>query len=310
MSKLETTRRALAGLATVLLATFTLTAQLQAQQPSPSQQSLPPQAPPGFQLNQLEQAYLDEVLAAWQRESGKIITFECSFQRLEYNVAFGPGPNIPLNVNKGQLSYHRPDKGSFQITEIKTFQAKPAPPGQPQPDKIEGDWVKQPNAVGEHWVCDGKAVYEYRHEQKQLVERPIPPHLQGQGIADGPLPFLFGAEPEKLKQRYWMRIEQQLNKDPNVIWIVAQPKGQAQAADFSKVEVMLDRQRLLPTAMQVHLPNGSRHVYLFDIANAEVNSPLARLGAIFQRPRVPLGWQRVVEEMPVQQAAQPNAPPQ
>jgi TIGR03009 family protein len=309
MCKFEMTRRALVGSVVVMLTSLSTIAQPQIPQPSPPQ-TLPVQAPVGFQLNQLEQTYLDEVLAAWQRESGKIITFQCDFQRLEYNVAFGPGPNIPLNVNKGQISYHRPDKGSFQITEIKTFQAKPVPPGQPMPEQIEGDWVKQANAVGEHWVCDGKAVYEYRHDQKQLVERPIPPHLQGQAIADGPLPFLFGAEPAKLKQRYWMRIEQQLNKDPNVIWIVAQPKGQAQAADFSKVEVMLDRQRLLPTAMQVHLPNGSRHVYIFDIANAEVNSPLARITAMFQRPRVPRGWQRVVEEMPVQQAAQPNALPQ
>ena len=55
-------------------------------------------------------------------------------------------------------------------------------------------------------------MFEYRHDQKQLVERPIPPQLQGQAIVDGPLPFLFGAEAAKLKARYWMRIEQQANR--------------------------------------------------------------------------------------------------
>ena len=61
------------------------------------------------------------------------------------------------------------------------------------------------------------------------------------------------------------------------IWLVALPKFQAQAADFRAVEVILDRQRLLPTHMQVHLPNGDRHMYTFDIASATINSPLQKL---------------------------------
>ena len=73
------------------------------------------------------------------------------------------------------------------------------PPGQQPPQPAKGDWVKQTDAIGEHWVCDGKSVFEYRHDQKQLVERPIPPQLQGKAIVDGPLPFLFGAEAAKLK---------------------------------------------------------------------------------------------------------------
>jgi TIGR03009 family protein len=206
------------------------------------------------------------------------------------------------------LSYHRPDKGSFQITEIRAFQEQQPAPGQPPPVAAQGDWVKQPDAVGEHWVCDGKSVFEYRHKEKQLVERPIPSHLQGQAIADGPLPFLFGAEAAKLKARYWMRIEQPQNPNPNEIWLVARPRYQAQAADFSEVEVILDRQRLLPKAMQVHFPTGNRHVYMFDIENAKVNSALDRFQALFSRPRTPAGWKRVVEQMPVEQASQPIQP--
>jgi TIGR03009 family protein len=253
----------------------------------------------------LQQARLDQVLDAWQGESGKISTFKCSFERWEYNAAFGPGPDIPLNKDKGEVSYQRPDKGSFQITEVNVFQAPAVQPGQPAAAQPQGTWVKQPDAIGEHWVCDGKSVFEYRHNQKQLVERPIPPHLQGQAIADGPLPFLFGAEAAKLKQRYWIRIEQE---GADQFWLVAKPRYQAQAAEFSEVEIMLDRQRLLPNAMQVHLPNGSRHLYMFDIANASVNSPLALLQALFERPRTPLGWKRVVENMPIEQAAQPVQP--
>jgi TIGR03009 family protein len=270
--------------------------------PVEQQQPPPVQVPAGFALNAIEQARLDQLLDAWQAESGKIVTFKCSFGRWEYNVAFGPGQQIPLNKDKGEISYHRPDKGSFQITEINVFQAQPIAPGQQPPAQPQGTWVKQENAIGEHWVCDGKSIFEYRHDQKQLVERPIPRQLQGQAIADGPLPFLFGAEAAKLKQRYWIRIEQE---NASEFWLIAKPRHQAQAADFTEVEVMLDRERLLPRAMQVHLPNGSRHLYMFDLANATVNSPLARLQALFERPRTPLGWKRVVEDMPLEQAAAP-----
>jgi len=267
-----------------------------------------PQAPAGFVLNQLQDAMLNQVLDAWQLESAKINTFKCSFERWEFN-AFGPKVNnqeAPLNKCMGELSYSRPDKGSFQITEVRTFQTPPAA-GQAPGATVAGDWVKQPDAIGEHWVCDGKSIFEYRHQDKQLVERPIPPQLQGQAIVDGPLPFLFGAEAAKLKARYWMRIEQQQNDQE--IFLTALPKFQAQAADYKQVEVILDRKRLLPKAMQVTMPDNSRHMYMFDIANAAVNNRLAILTSLFERPRVPFGWKRVVEQPPMAQAANPEQPP-
>ena len=258
-----------------------------------------------FSSTQLEQAYLDQVLGKWELESGKIQTFSCPFERWEYNAAFGPGAGIPLNKDKGDLTYQKPDKGSFEITEINTWQAKPTPPGQAPPAQAQGNWVKQENAIGEHWVCDGTSIYEYRTEQKQLVERPIPKEMQGKAIVDGPLPFLFGAEAAKLKQRYWMRIEQQQANNTE-IWLVSQPKYQADAANYREVSVILDRQQFLPKAMQVVLPNGSKHVYIFDLANVSVNTPLDRLKSLFERPMTPPVWKRVVEDVPA--AGQPGAP--
>ena len=115
--------------------------------------------------------------------------------------------------------------------------------------------------------------------------------MQGKAIVDGPLPFLFGAEAAKLKARYFMRAEQPQN--PNEILIIARPRFPADAADYRQVDVMLDRQRMMPKAMQVHLPNGDRHVYMFDIANAEVNGHLQRIMALFKRRATPWGWKRV-----------------
>lgn len=276
------------------------------QQPgvAPVQQPAP-QAPPGFQLNQLEQAFLDQLLDSWETQSGKVNTFRCSFERWEYNPTFGPGPDIPLNKDKGELSFQKPDKGSFQIVEIKRWQTDPSPAGQQAQQPAKGDWKPQKDAIGEHWVCDGKSVFEYRQVDKQLVERPIPAELQGKAIVDGPLPFLFGAEAAKLKARYWLKVEQQAN--PNQIWLIALPRFQAQAADFRGVRVILDRTTMMPTHMEVHLPDGSRHLYMFDVTNATVNGHFEKLQQFFERPRTPFGWKRVVEQPTVQQAAQPGA---
>jgi TIGR03009 family protein len=228
---------------------------------------------------------------------------------LEYDVVFGPktkdGQDAPLYQNVGELSYSRPDKGSFQITETNKWQEVPAPPGQPANAEKKGGYVKQ-DSVGDHWVCDGKSVYQYRPDLKQLVEHPIPPQLQGQAIVDGPLPFLFGADTAKLKEKYWLKIDQEHNPNPNKVLIIALPKYQAQAADFTEVDIMLDRQQLLPESMRVWMPNRSRHVYIFDLKKAKINSPFALLQGLFDRPSVPFGWKRVVENAPLQQAAAPQ----
>jgi TIGR03009 family protein len=284
------------------------------QQPAATQQPIvqppvAPQVPNGFQLNQLQQTALDAVLDAWQQKSKTVKTFQCSFQRWEYDAVFGPNNNVPLYKNLGELSYNEPDKGSFQITETKKWQVAAPAAGQPPAAAVQGDWVKQPDAIGDHWVCDGKSVYQYRPDLKQLVEHPIPPQMQGQSIVDGPLPFLFGADAAKLKQRYWMKLDQQQNQDATQIWIIALPKFQAQAADFTEVDVILDAKVLLPLYMQVWMPNRSHHTYIFDIKNAGINNPLARIQALFSRPSVPFGWKLVVENIPLQQAAEPKPAP-
>ncbi|MCC7476606.1 MAG: hypothetical protein IT425_14545 [Pirellulales bacterium] len=291
-------------------------AQGHVQQPAPSQ-AIPPQqpgvggpggVPVGYQLNALQQAALDQALDAWQVESNKVITFSCPFERWEYVAAFGPMINnqlAPLNKCDGQLTYSKPDKGSFQITKITTYKESPPPADQPQAPR-RGDWLEQTESIGEHWVCDGKSVYEFRTNEKQVIERPLPPRAPGENVLDGPLPFLFGAKPEELKSRYWMRIDPS-NANPNQVWINALPKHQQQAADLRQVDVILDRVRQLPLAMQVTLPNGDRHTYMFRIDQAKINGALDRLQqTLFERPRTPFGWKHVVENTPVAQG-QPNA---
>ncbi len=271
--------------------------------PSQPGAAVAPQNPGGapFQLSPVDQQYVDQILLMWENESAKIKTFDCKFERWEYDPVFGPGNDTPSIKSHGQLTYSKPDRGSFKINEIHRYV---------QQDKSQpGEYVLQEHEVGEHWVCDGKAVYEYKHDKKQLVVQALPPQLRGTAIVDGPLPFLFGAEAEKLKARYWIRVKQ---SDAATIWLEAYPRGQADAANYHHVEVMLERKAMMPNAIQVHMPNGrSRAVYMFQ--DPTVNGTMNQLfGSIFSSPRTPLGWKRVVQEAPqnlgpAPQAAKPQA---
>lgn len=265
----------------------------------PNQQ--PPTSPteqqgfgPPFQLDAVEQQFVDQILQMWENAGADIKTYDCRFERWEYDPVFGP-PNDPAIKCTGQLTYAKPDKGSFKIDDIRRFVQK-------DPEK-PGEYVLQKDEVGEHWVCDGKAIYEYKHEKKQLVVQALPENMRGKSIVDGPLPFLFGAEADKLKARYWIRSRQ---GNAAEIWLEAYPRTQADAANYHHVDVMLERKTMMPKAIQVHMPNGrNRAVYMFEQPN--VNGTLNQLfGALFNSPRTPLGWTRVVEELPTApQAAQP-----
>ncbi len=246
-------------------------------------------AQPPFQLTREQQAQVDQVLQLWELESDKIKTYKCSFVRREFDPVFlNGGDQTPIAISQGYVSYLSPDKGRFKITEIERYNA--------QTQKYE----KQAGDPNEHWVCTGEAVFEYDAPNKQLKKYEIPPELQGKGITDGPLPFLFGAKADKLRRRYYIRITQRSDKD---IWLDVRPKFQADAANYSKVEIILDKSTFLPSALLVYAPNaplgtfdkGPRTMYV--LGKATVNSRLDSM-LPFQRPRTPPFWKLVVEEAP------------
>ncbi len=268
------------------------------------------QAPPSgapFQLNAIEQAYLDQVLDKWEQESSKVTTFQCPFEKKVYNL-YSPDQQTPYAVDFGKISYQKPDKGSFQVESRQVWKFDPVAPGELKPQG--GKFVADPIALGQHWVCDGEAIYEYKHDEKKLFVRTIPPEMRGQGIVDGPLPFIFGAPAAKLKERYWMRIDPRAPE--GMVRLVAVPKTQRDAANYRSVEVMLDRQRLMPTAIQINVPDGSRETYVFDVPKMSVNSRVTQLwNQLFAKPSTPWGWTRVEDDggAPPAQAQAPTVAP-
>ena len=261
----------------------------------------PPQPPPPpFVLTPAEQAQLDRLLLFWEKSSQNIKTFRCNFTRWEYDPVFGP-PEKPLFRDQGELRYAAPDKGLYSVDGTRAEKWISDEGGQGR----SGRWAASEGRA-EKWICDGKSIFEYDFQRKRVVEHKLPPQLQGKAVADGPVPFLFGAKAEQLSRRYWLRIVTPPGTQGEV-WLDAYPKFLADAQNFRHVELILavGQNEVRPSAVQIHHPNGkNRTVYQFE--SAVVNKTGVR--DVFEDPfhaRVPAGWQKLVEDAP-----QAPSPPQ
>jgi len=259
----------------------------QGQLPPAAQQQ--PRAP--FNLTQPEQLQVDSALLVWQ--SKQIKQFQASFTRWEYDPQFGPRDKQFLNVEaKGSIRYQAPDKGHYKVEETKVYNAQ------------KQQYIADPNRV-EEWSCDGKSIFEFDYKNKQLVEHVLPPQLQGKSIVEAPLPFVFGANAEQLKQRYWIRLTTPAD-DNTFTWLEAFPRRREDAANYQKVEIILVNATMIPDAIQMHLPGGTlRQVYKF------VPQKDAGLRGFFGgfdfKPSTPFGWKFVKDDPGAQQVPPQNA---
>jgi TIGR03009 family protein len=259
-------------------------------------QPRPNQAPAPFRLTPEEEQRVDNILLAWERTSSAVKTYKCDFTRWEYDAVFGPKDGQASIISNGEIRYKSPDMGLFKVNAAD--QAVAQSPSQ-QGDAPKWEWKKLPGDQLEHWVCDGKSVFELRHKDKQLVEQTLPPELQGAAIADGPLPFVFGAKAAKLKQRYWIREIESPNPKEQ-IWLEAFPRFQADAANFQKVEIILSRKELMPVAIQLYDPgSGKRTVY--QLTKPAVNGAFDGLIGPFIAPKLPFGYKKVVQRPEVRE---------
>ena len=270
---------------------FPMSDQGAAMQPQQPQQ--PP--PPPFTLTPQEEAQLDNVLRAWEQKSKDIKTFDCSFKRWEYDPVFPkPGadpnaprdPNAPAYIEIGIIKYATPDKGVFDVRLQDGPDGKPVPV---DPDRAD------------HWICDGKSVFQYLPREKKLIEHKLPPEMQGKAIVDGPLPFLFGAEAQKLRQRYWIRVVPPPANVQGVVCLEAYPRFQQDAANFRTATLMLNVPAMAPRALQILQPNGrSRTSYEF--YDVVFNDSLRLFQGDPFRAYMPRGWEKVVDDASAQQA--------
>ena len=232
----------------------------------PPAPTTPPVAQAPFQLTPGQQLQLDKVLLDWQKQSQAIKSFTCDLTRWEFDPVFN---KKVLGV--GDLKYRAPDHGLYRVKN------------------------KETNEYIEHWVCDGESIYEYNYTKKELIQRVLPPQMRGKAIADGPLPFIFGADAAKLKQRYWMRLLDPPPDHKEKICLEAFPRTQQDAANFRRAELLLSPKDMLPFALQIDLTNGKSYtVHRFD--RIVTNDPLRGIKDVFTAPRAYPGWTKIVDD--------------
>ncbi len=160
-------------------------------------------------------------------------------------------------------------------------------------------------------------MFEHDHKNKQLVQRELPPQMRGQAIADGPLPFLFGAEAAKVKQRYWIHPLPVPKDVQGQYWLEAYPKTRQDAANYQKVHVIIAQADFLPQGLVIFdrnfdlARNPARSTFSFESREVNWSVALQQLtpwNREFFEPKPPFGWKKVVEKYDVPAGAQAFAP--
>jgi TIGR03009 family protein len=257
-----------------------------------------PMAPAWIPLTPAHQAYLDQILAYWEHKSSQTNRYRCTFKRWEYDPVFGP-KEAAKTYGEGVIKYSAPDKGLFRVDSLLEYQAPKEAGGQPTygaPQEQSGSY--------DHWICDGTSIFEFDHRQKVLMQHVLPPEVRGQAIAKGPLPFLFNAKSEDIKQRFWLQVITPSNAKGEY-WLEAVPKSQEDAANFKMIHVIIDVADYLPKAMVLfdtsYVPGTRPARTTFQFNEREVNfSILTEQLNLFHRefyePKLPAGWTRKVNK--------------
>ena len=242
--------------------------------------------------------WVDQVLQFWEQRSNKIKAFSCKFKQWQYD-AYAP-PETPRVFAEGVIKYAQPDKGLYRVEKLSVY-SPPAKAGE------KATYVDQDATLGEHWVCDGQQIFAFDARNKKLIVSPLPPGMRGKAIADGPLPFLFGAKAEQIKARYWVRGLPEGGKGK--YWLEAVPKSREDAQNFKMVHIVLDEKEFLPEMIQVFEPNydprtnPARKTYVFEkhevtdngLSASQLIQKLNLFHREFYEPAKPAGWTKVVE---------------
>src|SRR5262245_28382568 len=289
--------------------------------------AMPVQPAWAAQMTPEEKKWIDDVLTFWEKRSENTALFECKFQRWDYDPTFGPADRTKAKTYaEGIIKYAKPDKGLYRVEKLSSYVA-PAKLG----DK---EYFEQDASFGEHWVCDGQRIFEFDARNKRLIERALPPEMRNKAIADGPLPFMFGAKAATIKGRYWIHGLPQSGNGK--YWLEAVPNQRQDAQNFSRVIIVLDQNDFLPETLQVFAPNfdertnPAKQTYAFKERKTPdpknflqvVGDKLNPLSGFFKaddfNPKPPAGWKKVVENdlaaIPAapagpQPQAQPRQPP-
>jgi len=260
----------------------------------------PAPLPPPFQLTSGEQLEVDRLLDKWERWNSQLKTFDCCFKRWTYDVVFG-SPTQPKFIDRGIIKYAAaPNRVVFCV------------------DMTEKDGMLTPidDCRAEHFVFDGKSVFEFNRHKKILIEYQLPMELEGIHFVDGPLgfsfvsaliqrcffriplyPYPFGAKAEELRQCHYVRTMPPPNRSDE-IRLEAYPRSRQFASQHQKIQLIFAAKDMSPVALKIMQPNG-KDCTVYEFFDLVINETPSRATDDPFHPTAPLGWQKIVEETPM-----------
>ena len=243
-----------------------------------------------FFLNAAQQRELDEFLSRWEKYSGDIKRYDVEFNMIAYDPTLpGAVPNVPAQTTYGYFKYiANPMRFVYEI-EGEWRDGK----------KIERVEDKNPHIFAEKIIINEKSVFKYEYNSKTVYQINVPPEMIGKGIADSPLPLIFGAKADELKRRFSMEVRP---GPDGMIWLIARPLLIEDQSEFQELEILVNKQTLHARALKQWDINGKAYK-VYDLGKPRVND---RLQAVFEdlkkffSPEVPWGWKHDVHEWTLQ----------
>jgi TIGR03009 family protein len=250
------------------------------------------------------QEYLDKVLNAWEKKSGQVERYACKFRRFQYDPTLVD--THAYTVAAGSVKYMKPDKGLFKVDQLVFYSGL---------DKDQKPQYKENSQkkFGEYWICDGKYVHILDQNEKKCTKYELPPNMRGNTIYLSPLPFLFGVKAEEIKSRYWVRPVVPPPDRKDEVWIEAYPRRADDAANYQRVQVVLDMKDWMPKGLIVFLPNwraNAQHRELYEFDDRQINASL--LQRLFPQEFIPAeppkDWKVIIEPYQDPQGPQSSEP--
>jgi len=190
------------------------------------------------------------LLETWEKQSGAVTRSRGEFSRIEYDKIM-----LTAKYAHGKYWYEGPDKGRMDFSPNEDVTGK-------QVKKRELTFTCTADQA-KTWICNGTDILDIDIAKKEYHRIEIPPQFQGKNIADGPLPFLFGMNAQKMQQRYILDLGS-LHDPKRIIHIIAYPKLPSEQREYRVAEVLLDPTTYLPQAVQLMDTTGNKEtVYVF-----------------------------------------------
>jgi TIGR03009 family protein len=189
---------------------------------------------------------IEALLEVWSKRTKEIKTLQGTHIRSTRDFSWGTE-----TVAEGKFYVETPDKGRIDVGPY-TGKLPTKPMGRTAPNGKTVELKVQASNKKERWICDGNEIKAIDDDNKTYDAIKIPPSQRGENIMDGPLPFLFGMPPDRAKSRYEFKL---INENNKAYAIEVRPKWKQDAIDWTKAQLILDREMCLPK--EVHLFNAA-----------------------------------------------------